>query len=522
MVEKTVIAPAIYMKNIYKTFGRVKALKGVSLYLEPGEIRALVGENGAGKTTLMNILYGMYSHDEGEIFIDNEKVPDKWTPYHAIRAGLGMIHQHFSLVLRHNVLENVVMPTLSWTDFKPDWKVCEQKVKALIEEHHFDVSPYDLVEDLSIGQRQQVEIIKALYQGARVLILDEPTSVLTPLQAEALFRLLRELKRKQFSIVLVTHKLSEVMDLSDRITVLRDGLHIDTVETEKTTVQQVAKMMVDREYTSVSKGNRKLQNNDYIFEMRNVDIESENSMVHCQDISFKVRRGEILGIAGAAGSGQREITEAILGLRKIKNGDILLDGKSIKNNSIYERRMAGIGYIPEDRHTYGIVSDMSIAENIVLDYIGLPPFSKKGILDHQIIKRHGKMAITDYSIKAENENALVKTLSGGNQQKVVLARALLGKPKLIVACNPTRGLDFSATDYLRKKLVESAMNNMGIIIYSSDLEEIIGLADRILVLYQGRVMGIVERDNIDMEQLGLMMAGVPTPEAGKPVCRIPQ
>ncbi|MFY9371061.1 MAG: ATP-binding cassette domain-containing protein [bacterium] len=208
------IAPAIYMKDIHKTFGRVKALKGVSFYLEPGEIRALVGENGAGKTTLMNILYGMYSHDEGEIYIDNEKVPDKWSPYQAIKYGLGMIHQHFSLVLRHNVLENVVMPTLGWTDFKPDWKACAKKVKALIEEHHFDVKPYDLVEDLSIGQRQQVEIIKALYQGARVLILDEPTSVLTPLQAEALFKLLRELKEKQFSIVLVSHKLSEVMDLS--------------------------------------------------------------------------------------------------------------------------------------------------------------------------------------------------------------------------------------------------------------------------------------------------------------------
>ncbi|MDD3851543.1 MAG: ABC transporter ATP-binding protein [Firmicutes bacterium] len=508
MENNRVIAPTINMKNIYKTFGKVKALSDVSFYLEPGEIRALVGENGAGKTTLMNILYGMYKHDEGEIYINDEKVPDKWSPYKAIQYGLGMIHQHFSLVLHHNVLENVVMPTLSWTDFKPDWKACEKIVRALIEEHHFDVKPYDLVEGLPIGQRQQVEIIKALYQGARTLILDEPSNVLSPLQVDALFKLLKELKEKQFSIVLVTHKLSEVMSVSDKITILRDGLHVDTVETDKITVQQVAKMMVDREHMNVSKSQRKLQDKDCIFEMIDVNIENENNMVHCQDISFILRRGEILGIAGAAGSGQREISEAILGLKKINSGDMLLEGKSIKNDSIYMRRIAGIGYIPEDRHTYGIVPDMSIAENIVLDCVGLPPFSKRGILDHQAIKQNGKTAIADYFIKAESEAAIARTLSGGNQQKVILARTLMGKPKLIVACNPTRGLDFSATEYLRKKLVESAMNNMGVIIYSSDLEEIMELADRILVIYHGRVMGIIDRENVDMEQLGMMMAGV--------------
>ncbi|MFA6670848.1 MAG: ATP-binding cassette domain-containing protein, partial [Bacillota bacterium] len=354
----------------------------------------------------------------------------------------------------------------------------------------------------------QVEIIKALYQGARTLILDEPSNVLSPLQVDALFKLLKELKEKQFSIVLVTHKLSEVMSVSDKITILRDGLHVDTVETDKITVQQVAKMMVDREHMNVSKSQRKLQDKDCIFEMIDVNIENENNMVHCQDISFILRRGEILGIAGAAGSGQREISEAILGLKKINSGDMLLEGKSIKNDSIYMRRIAGIGYIPEDGHTYGIVPDMSIAENIVLDCVGLPPFSKRGILDHQAIKQNGKTAIADYFIKAESEAAIARTLSGGNQQKVILARTLMGKPKLIVACNPTRGLDFSATEYLRKKLVESAMNNMGVIIYSSDLEEIMELADRILVIYHGRVMGIIDRENVDMEQLGMMMAGV--------------
>lgn len=508
MENNRITAPTIKMKNINKSFGKVRALNDVSFYLEPGEIRALVGENGAGKTTLMNILYGMYKHDEGEIYIGDEKVPDKWSPYLAIQHGLGMIHQHFSLVLHHNVLENVVMPTLGWTDLRPDWKECERKVRAIIEEHHFDVKPNDVVENLSIGQRQQVEIIKALYQGARVLILDEPSNVLSPLQVDALFRLLKELKEKQFSIVLVTHKLSEVMSVSDKITVLRDGLHVDTVETDKTTVQQIAKMMVDREHINVRKTKRKLQDKDCIFKMINVDIESKNNMVHCKDISFTVRRGEILGIAGAAGSGQQEITEAILGLKKIKSGDMLLEDKSIKNDSIYMRRLAGIGYIPEDRHKYGIVPDMSVAENIVLDSIGLPPFSRRGILDHQAIKQNGKTAINDYFIKAESEGATAKTLSGGNQQKVVLARTLMGKPKLIVACNPTRGLDFNATEYLRKKLVESASNNMGIIIYSSDLEEIMELADRILVLFHGRVMGIVDRENVDMEQLGMMMAGV--------------
>ncbi len=505
-IEKTVYS--VRMENIYKSFGKVKALDDVSFYLRPGEIRALVGENGAGKTTLMNILYGMYLHDKGEIYIGDIKAPDKWTPSQAIKMGLGMIHQHFSLVNNHTVLENVVMPTLKWDDYKPEWKKYKQKIEKIVEEHQFDVKLTDKVESLSIGQRQQVEIIKALYQGAKVIILDEPSNVLTPKQAEGLFKLLLDLKKKNFSIVLVTHKLSEVMDFSDRITVLRDGKHICTVETSKTTVQEIAKKMVDRERLIMPKVNKDLSNAENIIEIENLSVENEEKLKVLSDVSFNIRKGEILAIAGAAGNGQVELAEAIIGLRNIKSGDILLEGKSIKNENIEKRCIAGIGYIPEDRHNFGIVPDMSIAENLVLNCVSRPPFSQKGIINHKEIKDNSDKAIVDFTIKTEDGFTPIRNLSGGNQQKVILAKTLMDKPKLIVACNPTRGLDFSATDYLRKKLVESAYNDdVGVFLYSCDLDELLQLGDRILVIYQGRVMGIVDRSEVDMEKLGMMMAG---------------
>lgn len=507
MTDDAILAPEILMEDITKNFGNVHALQNVSFHLSPGEIRALVGENGAGKSTLMNILYGMYSQDSGVITIGEEKIQDRWCPNAAIAKGIGMIHQHFSLIYSHTVLENIVMPTLKWSDFKPDWKKYEEKIEGLLSEYHFDVRLKDRVENLSIGERQQVEILKALYQGAKVLILDEPTGVLTPQQAEALLGFLVDLRSKGFSVVLVTHKLNEAMQISDKITVLRGGKHISTVQTDGTTIPDIARMMVDRQMSAPVQRCQDVKCSKNVLELKNVSVENENKKIVVDNISFTIGQGEIVGIAGVAGNGQVEMAEALVGLRDLKEGSILLDGADIKGWSVEKRRSEGIGYIPEDRHENGMIGEMSIAENLILDCMKREPFSKKGVIQHKNIKDNAEKAIVDFNVKTENGSTPIKNLSGGNQQKVILARTLMETPKVIVACQPTRGLDFSATEYLRKKLVESAEKNVGVLLISSDLDELFELSDRIIVLYRGKIMGNVRRDEVDLQTLGLMMTG---------------
>ena len=507
MKDTRIIAPYIRMESINKRFGNVNALDSVSFDLAPGEIRALVGENGAGKSTLMNILYGMYHQDSGSIFIGDEKVQDRWSPNMAIAKGIGMIHQHFSLIYSHSVLENIVMPTLKWRDFKPKWNLYEDRINELQSEYFFDLKLKEKVENLSIGERQQVEILKALYQGAKVLILDEPTGVLTPQQAEALLKFLINLKNKGYSVVLVTHKLKEAMQISDKITVLRGGKHINTVDTSKTSLTEIARMMVDRDISVLTKKTNSGKINDIVLKIVNMTVENENKKVVVDNISFNVGNGEIVGIAGVAGNGQVEMAEAISGLKTMRSGKVLLNDTNIAYWSIEKRRYAGIGFIPEDRHEKGMIGDMSVAENLILDCIKKKPFSVKGTIQHKCIKENAEKAIKDFNIKTSDGLAPIRNLSGGNQQKVVLARTLMEEPKVIVACQPTRGLDFSATEYLREKLLESARNNVGVLLISSDLDELLELSDRIIVMYHGRIMGIVKKEEVDLNTLGLMMTG---------------
>lgn len=500
--------PIVEMEHINKSFGKVRALNNVSLNLRPREIRALVGENGAGKSTLMNILYGMYHCDSGIVRIDGQQIDHtKWTPQLAIEKKISMIHQHFTLVYNDTVLENIVMPTLKWTDFRPKWSQCRQKVEQIMEKYSFDVKLDRRVSELSIGERQQVEILKALYQDAKIMILDEPSGVLTPRQAEGLFKFLAEIKEQGFSVVLVTHKLSEVMDNADTVTVLRGGLHIDTVNKSDINVQDIAKMMVDREIKPTMKPERDLSSAGNVISLENVTVAGEHGNNVLSDVTFDIKRGEIVGIAGAAGSGQNELAETIIGLRSLSRGSIVFENQKIDKWNIGKRIGAGIAYIPEDRHASAIIMDMTVTENLVLSSLNRDCFSKRNFLKHKAIKENAVVARSEFKIKAENLKLPIKSLSGGNQQKVVLARNLMEDPRLIVACSPTRGLDFNATQYLREKLVESSENDMGVLLFSNDLDELFELSDRILVIFQGMIMGELKRGEIDMEELGMMIAG---------------
>jgi ABC-type uncharacterized transport system ATPase subunit len=500
-------APEIMMENITKTFGKLIALDKVSFNLKSTEIRALVGENGAGKSTLMNILYGVYSADSGSIILDGKQAPDNWNPNIAIANGIGMIHQHFSLIYPHTVLENIVMPTLRWTDFKPQWKKYEQIVEGLMKKYHFSVDLDARIENISIGERQQVEILKALYQGARVLILDEPTSVLTPQQAESLLEFLVELRAKGYSVVLVTHKLQEAMAISDKTTILRGGKHIATVETKDTSIKEIAKMMVDRNLsTSLNSGKRKVISKR-VLQLKNITVENKDKKVVVDDVSFDIGEGEIVGIAGVAGNGQTELAETIVGLRQINSGELIYRDRKINKWNVAKRRAEGIGFIPEDRLEKGMVGEMTLKENLILDCMEREPYSHNGIVRHKEVEAAGDNAIETFNVKAGGCHVKMETLSGGNQQKVVLARTLMGNPRVIIACQPTRGLDFSATNFLRTKLIESAQKNLGVLVISSDLDELMELADRIVVMFRGKVVGDVKRDEVDLQKLGLMMAG---------------
>jgi len=497
----------VVMDNIHKVFGNVRALDDVSFSLTAGEIRALVGENGAGKSTLMNILYGMYRPDKGYLKLWAEDVTGNWSPRLAIAKGIGMIHQHFSLIPNHTVLENVVMPTLKWGDIMPQWKEFEQRVERLCGEYNFRVRLKDRVEALSVGERQQVEILKALYQGAKILILDEPTGVLTPKQAEALLEFLQQLKERGQSVVLVTHKLTEAMAISDRVTVLRGGRHVATVEKKETTPQEIARMMVERDWISPVNRSQAPDKPHRILEIVGLTVEDEHRKAVVNNVSLAIGAGEILGIAGVAGNGQVELAEAVIGLRKPKNGRVLIDGVNINKWSIFKRRRAGLGFISEDRHAQGIVTDMSVAENLVLDTLGCSPYSHWGIIQPRAIEQCATKAVQAYAIKTPGNHVPVANLSGGNQQKVVLARTLSVKPKIIIACQPSRGLDFSATEYVRKKLVECAEAGVGVCLISSDLDELLELSHRILVMYDGQVVDEFNPERLDLDRLGLAMAG---------------
>ncbi len=497
----------IEMRNIRKTFLNTVANKNVNFIVYKGEIVSLLGENGAGKTTLMKILYGMYTKDSGEIFVNGKKVEIN-SPKDAIAYGIGMVHQHFTLVRTLTVLENVILGLPSPKGFELDLDDARKKLKNIIDKYGLTVDPDAKIWQLSVGERQRVEIIKALYRNIQVLILDEPTAVLTPQEVSELFKTLRIFKKEGKSVVFISHKLEEVMEISDRIVILRNGVVTGERKKEETNEKELARLMVGREVIEALR-KEGTQFGSTIFKVRNLKALNDKELLALKGVSFEVREGEILGVAGVAGNGQKELEEVICGVRKPVSGDVFLEDKNIANKTPKEIINLGIGRIPEDRMESGLILDIPVFANLVVEFYDKSPFSRGMLINYQEIKKFAEHLVKEFNIKTSSVDAITRTLSGGNLQKIILARVLSRNPKFIIASQPTRGLDVGAMEYIHEKLLEEKNKGAAILLISEDLNEIMHLSDRIMVMYEGEIMGIIDRskENVDIEELGLMMAG---------------
>jgi len=494
------------MEGITKRFPGVVANDKVSFDVRTGEVHALLGENGAGKTTLMKVLYGMYHADEGQIILNDQKVVIE-SPTDAIKNGIGMIHQHFMLVETLTVAENVALGLRSSREPLTDLTRVSQRIIELGEIYGLDIDPDAYIWQLSVGQQQRVEIIKALYRGAALLILDEPTAVLTPQEVDEFFCIIREMANDGHGLIFISHKLHEVIDISDRVTVLRDGKKVGTHQTAQATKADLARWMVGRdvdfrpEIAEVKRGEVRLKVDD-------ISCLSNRGTPSLRSVDLDVHSGEILGVAGVSGNGQRELAEVITGLREATAGRIFLDGEDITALPPISRTDRYLSYIPEERMRDGMVQDFTVAENLILREHHKQPFSKWGFLNLKAVEQHSSELILNYQIKTPSQETLAKSLSGGNIQKVVVARELSRDPRVIVASQPTRGLDVGAMEYVRSRLLEERLDGTAILLISEDLDEILALADRIAVIYEGQIMGIVPREEATPEKLGLLMAGV--------------
>ncbi len=493
------------VRDITKAFPGVIANDRVTLDVRSGEVHALLGENGAGKTTLMNILYGIYQPDAGEIFIDSRHVRIR-SPRDAIAWGIGMVPQHFLLVRHHTVAENVILG-LRGTRFLFPVREVETKIATFAEHYALRVDPHAAIWQLSIGEQQRVEILKALVQGADILILDEPTSVLTPQEARQLFGVLQRMKSEGKSVLFITHKLDEVMTVADRVTVLRRGRVVDTVPTAGVDKSTLARMMVGREVEFQLPARRRPVDGTMALVVDGLWAPGDRGLPAVRGVSLGVRRGEILVIAGVAGNGQREFIEAVVGLRRPTRGRITVLGQDITEHTPHSLSQLGLAHIPEERVRVGIVPAMSVAENLVLRRYQDPPFAHGPLLDAASITRFARQLIAEYSVQTSSVDAPARVLYGSNIQKLILARELSPHPGLIIAAYPTSGLDISATEQIHRLLLQRRDEGAGVLLVSEDLEELLTLSDRVAVLFGGEVMGTVPASAVQRETLGLMMAG---------------
>lgn len=493
------------LAGITKRFGSLIANDGVDLTVAPGEIHCLLGENGAGKSTLMNVLFGLLRPDAGQIRVDGEPVRFA-DPGDAIQRGIGMVHQHFMLVPVFTAAENVVL------GFEPtrrlgflDRRRARADIRRLSGEFGLEVDPDAVVEELPVGLQQRVEVLKALQRDANLLILDEPTAVLTPQETDALFAIMRNLAQSGRSVLFITHKLKEVLAVADRITVMRLGRVVGTTTPAESDEQALATMMVGRDVELVVR-KREARTGEPVLQLTGLTLQDERGVTTVDHVDLEVRAGEVVAVAGVQGNGQTELAEALLGLRPVQSGSIRLDGKELTGATPRQALRAGIAYVPEDRQREGLVLDMSIADNLVLDLHDVAPFAHLGARRLGEVRDSGGHKLREFDIRASSVEATVGTLSGGNQQKVVVARELSRPIRLLVATQPTRGLDVGSIEYVHRRMVEERDKGVAVLLFSSELDEILALADRVAVMYRGGIVGIVA-PTAGREQIGLMMAG---------------
>lgn len=495
------------MKDIVKDFPGIRANDHINLQLKKGEILALLGENGAGKSTLMSILFGLYSPDSGRIYVrgKEEKIS---SPNVATELSIGMVHQHFKLVHNLTVTENIILGMELKKGFSLDLKTASAKIAELSKRYGLNVDPNVKIEDISVGMQQRVEILKMMYRDAEILIFDEPTAVLTPMEIKELMQIMRNLIAEGKSIIVITHKLKEIKEMADRCTVIRRGKFIGTVDVASTTEEEMAEMMVGREITfNIDKPDK--PTGQPVLEIKNLNVLSKNGTMGLKDFSLTVYEGEILGIAGVDGNGQSELVEAITGLRKVSSGQITLNGKDITNQRIANRINLGISHIPEDRQKRGLISEYSIEENMILGIHHKKRFLKKGLLNREEISKYANRIVKNYDVRA-GEGSLTKagSLSGGNQQKAIIGREIEKAPELLIAVQPTRGLDVGSIEYIHKKIVEQRNLNKAVLLVSLELDEVLQLSDRIVGINNGQFVGQVLASETNENEVGLMMAGI--------------
>jgi ABC-type uncharacterized transport system ATPase subunit len=498
-------------RNITKTFPGVVANDRVNFTLRKGEIHSLLGENGAGKSTLMNIIYGLYTPDEGEILMDGYeseelKPVEIHNPHDAIRQGIGMVHQHFMLVPVFTVTENIILGEEVTRGPSLDIRAARQQIEQLSEDYGLEVDPRAVIEDLPVGVQQRVEILKALYRDAKILVLDEPTAVLTPQEAEDLFGIMHQLTEQDVSIIFISHKLKEVLAVSDQITVMRRGQVVGSTTPAETDEQGLAAMMVGREVLlEVEKG--PAHPGEVVLDVQNLTVTDERQVEVVRHVSFQVRAGEILGIAGVQGNGQTELVEALTGLRSYQADLFHLNGKQMPVESPRPLIEAGQAHIPEDRHKHGLVLPYTIADNEVLCTYYQPPFARGLQRNEKAVLEYAEKLIEQFDVRTSSALMAASTLSGGNQQKVIVARELSRHVVFLIANQPTRGLDVGSIEYIHRQIVEMRDRGVGVLVVSAELDEIRSLADRIAVMFRGEIVAIVEADELSKEELGLLMTG---------------
>ncbi len=500
------MANVLEMKKICKYFAGVRANYNVDLEVREGEVHALLGENGAGKSTLMNVLYGLYTPTSGEIYLNGCKV-DIPNPRKAIELGIGMVHQHFMLVSALSVVENVVLGMKGQKSPMLDLAAAADKLQKLADQYNMKIDPYAKIWQLSVGQQQRVEILKALYRGAKLFILDEPTAVLTPQEVEELFNMIRTLTSQGNTVIFISHKLNEVMSICGRVTVLRLGEVVATLETCETSKEDLARKMVGKEINlEYDKKPIDPAQQTPVLEMKNVECFNSKHIKSLKSLNLELRSGEILGICGVDGNGQSELSDCITGLTKVTSGNVLINGVDVTNKKPLDVLKRKVSHIPEDRHKRGVVLGMNLVENILLMNYYRDKFVKGEWLSWRYINQYADDLLSQYKVKTPSRYEMMSNLSGGNQQKVVLGREILREPDLLIAMHPTRGLDIGATEYVQREIVKERDRGAAILLISTELEEILALSDRIAVMYEGEIMGIVKPD-IEIYRLGLMMAG---------------